>query len=178
MDYNFNPILIITLISICLIYFITLYFNNENNNISFTNFNKENTNIIYKYLNGCWSSNLDFNELSDIDNMLLYINNNDCKLLIYKDNEIINNSDFNFKISDINKIDSNSNFDYQFKLYCYSLIETIDDCDELIDTNENVWDNIEFDAMLSINNGNIKLFNKDTLYADLIKDNMLSNSLN
>ena len=39
---------------------------------------------------------------------------------------------------------------------------------------EFIWQDKEFKCILSINDGNLKLFNGETLYANLFKDNKIS----
>lgn len=122
------------------------------------------------YLDGYWTSNPEFNKLSDIDNMIFYIdyNNNNGYLLIISNNKLISKNEITMLIDENNiKFDDNIYSNLLFK--CTFMND---------DKNNFIWNNINFDCILSINNGNLKLFNNNILYADLYKDNMITSYIN
>lgn len=128
------------------------------------NYNIESTHIS-KYINGYWTSNNKFAKLSDIDDMILNIDIENLSgfLIIIIDKEIVNNDEFILKINKIqNKKNSIAEFEVEF----------------LSDDDEFIWFDKKFKAILSINEGSLKLFHNDTLYADLFKDNKMTYLLN
>lgn len=121
------------------------------------------------YLDGYWISNAEFNELSNIDKMILYINYSDNSgyLTIITNNEIISQDELDLNIDNNINFDKNKLENMNFKLLFNNK-----------EGNNFIWKNKEFNSILSINNGNLKLFYKDTLYADLYKDNMITSYIN
>lgn len=121
------------------------------------------------YLDGYWISNEEFNELSNIDKMILYINYDEKNgyLTIITNNEIISQDELNLNIDDNIQFDKNKLQNMNFKLVFNNK-----------NSNNFIWKNKDFNTILSINNGNLKLFYKDTLYADLYKDNMITSYIN
>lgn len=152
MVFNYNYIIYI--IIICL--FLYIIYSNITYN---TYINQNNQN----YLNGYWTSDSNFSKISDIDEMILNIDSEDSTgfLVIIIDNEINDNYEFIFKI---NKETNNKNYN-EFEI-------------EFLSDDENfIWDEKKFNAILSINDGTLKLFHNDTLFADLIKDNKMTQIL-
>jgi hypothetical protein len=124
-------------------------------------------NKILTYLDGYWISNSEFNELSDIDNMILYIDykNKNGYLIIVSNNKIVAKEEFKLQID--NEIKYKNNLYNNLSFNC-----------EFIHNDEFIWSKLKFKCILSINNGNIKLFNNNTLYGDLYKDNMITSYIN
>lgn len=150
--------IIVYLILILLIFFIftTCY--------SFTKENFE----IEEYIDGYWTSDNKFAKVSNIDDMILNIDieNSTGFLIIIIDKEINNSDEFILKI---HKIHNNKN--KCKKKYNEFEIEFLSDDEDFI------WYDKKFKAILSIDNGSLKLFNNDTLYADLFKDNKMTHLL-
>ena len=131
---------IIVLILICII-----YYNKCNTILPFQNPEcyKTDNNIIQdnlsKYLEGYWISDNNFLKISEIDNLILYIDiiTNFGYLVIVKNKQIVHNIEFktNYKKNTIIKV---------------------------------------FNCILSINDGNLKLFEKNILYGNLFKENKVS----
>lgn len=150
---------ILCLVLLLLIVFIfTTYF-------GYTNENNE----IKEFMNGYWTSDNKFAKVSDIDDMILNIDieNNTGFLIIIIDKEINNSDDFILKIGKSynkkNKCDSKYNeFEIEF----------------LSEDEDFIWYDKKFKAILSIDDGSLKLFHDDTLYADLFKDNKMTHLLN
>ena len=162
----------ITLIIIFIIYLI--YNNNllkKNNICKYENNDIINiNNNLDKYLSGYWLSENNFLKLSGIDNLILYLDiiNNFGYLVIIKNKKIIHNIEFTInynkkliKIDNKNPLD-NISFDISFN--------SLD--------NDFIWKNKIFNAILSISNGNIKLFENNTLFGNLFKENKISYYLN
>jgi len=156
---------IIILILICIIYYIPIEnqecYKKEDNILS------NNINIIQdnlsKYLEGYWISDNNFLKLSEIDNLILYIDiiNNFGYLVIVKDKQIAHNIEFTIKykkksitIDNLNNI----KFDISFKSNDHDFI----------------WKNKQFNCILSMNDGNLKLFENNILYGNLFKENKVS----
>ncbi len=149
--------------AICTFLFLIIYCNLDSSiNRDTVNQNKLD---ILPYLNGYWISNDVFNNASDIDKMILYIDfeNNNSNLVIIINNQIASNEQYDFfiddNISNIKNISDFITFDIRF----------------ISDTNNNIWDDKLFQCNLNIMSGNIKLFHNNTLYADFIKDNAITN---
>ena len=164
----------IILISIFIIFISYLFFLNTNLHTNLdTNLNtntnlQNNTNKDLSFIDGIWISNDEFNELSNINNIILYINYNSNSghlIIIDKDNQI-NKYEFDCYINldtiQKNKDNNIINFDIRFH-----------SADKLF-----IWKNKIFKSVLTINNGNIKLFYSNTLYADLFKNNEMTYYLN
>jgi len=146
---NINIIVISTLFIILLTYFL---YNPINNDL-----------IIKNFINGYWTSNKEFAKLSKIDDMILNIDINDASgfLIIIIDKEINSNDEFFIDID---------NFKYHDGVYKFNM--------ELISDDENfIWNEKKFKCIMSINDGSLKLFNENILYADLYKDNNMTNLL-
>lgn len=142
------------------------------NNLTLCN-NKSNTQLdILSFINGYWISNEEFNNASDIDKMILYIDyiNNTAKLVIISNNQIISNDEYQIYIDDDNvKYDLITKFNITFIPKSISNGES-----------DNIWSNKIFNCILNINTGNIKLIDEQnkTVFGDLFKDNMISNFIN
>ena len=127
-----------------------------------------NSNLIERKLNGYWSSNIDFSTISEMDDMILYI---DCNshigmIIIVINDEIECKEEIVFNIT-------NSKKNRISKEGCHIFnIEFISDKDDFI------WSDIIFDAHLNPYDGSLKLYNKKILYADLFKDNKISYEMN
>jgi hypothetical protein len=162
---------IIVLILICII-----YYNKCNTILPFQNpecyktDNNINNNIIQdnlsKYLEGYWISDNNFLKISEIDNLILYIDiiTNFGYLVIVKNKQIVHNIEFktNYKKNTI-IIDNDNNlnnikFDISFNSKDPDFI----------------WKDKVFNCILSINDGNLKLFEKNILYGNLFKENKVS----
>ena len=117
-----------------------------------------------KFLTGYWVSDNKFAKLSDIDDMIMLIDGSEHSgfLIIIIDKIINTNDEFFIKINNI----KNNNGFYEFE------IEFLSDDEDFI------WYNKKFEGILSINNGNLKLFNNNILYANLYKDNKITDILN
>jgi hypothetical protein len=166
-------IIFIIILSILYNYITSLYFTNNLDckvlNLSLNNNDKY---LEYlSYLDGYWISNSEFNKESDIDNMILYIdyNNNNGSLMIISNNTILSNDDIIFNI-DYNKIKKYKNGLNKLDFICK--FKT------LKNNNKFIWNNLEFKCTLSIKKGNLKLFHNNILYADLNKDNLITNYIN
>jgi hypothetical protein len=152
---------ILCLVLIILIFFIfttCVYSVNEKNQIT----------EIREFINGYWTSDNKFAKVSDIDDMILNIDieNNTGFLIIIIDKEINDSDDFILKIHKLhskkNKCDPKYNeFEIEF----------------LSDDEDFIWYDKKFKAILSIDDGSLKLFHGDTLYADLFKDNKMTHLL-
>ena len=147
---------------VCLIFILIIFFN-------FT------TLLSYKqdkfekeYINGYWTSDNDFAKISDIDDMILNIDidNSTGFLIIIIDKEINNSDEFILKIEKIHNPKNKCK-----KNYNEVNIEFLSDDEDFI------WYDKKFKAILSIDNGSLKLFHNDTLYADLFKDNKMTHIL-
>ena len=121
---------------------------NENNE------NNENKNNNMKdFLNGYWSSDNDFAQNSEIDEMILNIDTNSMTgfLVIIVDKKIVINDDFdillNTKCNETEFISDNINF---------------------------IWNEKKFKMHIIQNKGFIQLYHNDTLYASLYKDNKIT----
>ncbi len=181
---------------ICII-IIMIIINNQqcdiltNNNLTLCN-NKFNTQLdILSFINGYWISNEEFNNASDIDKMILYIDyiNNTAKLVIINNNQIISNDEYQIYIDDDNvkytpsgtKCNtsksrvSGSNGDLITKFNITFIPKSISNGES-----DNIWSNKIFNCILNINTGNIKLIDEQnkTVFGDLFKDNMISNFIN
>lgn len=159
---------IIILILICIIYYIPIEnqecYEKEDNILS------NNINIIQdnlsKYLEGYWISDNNFLKISEIDNLILYIDiiTNFGYLVIVKNKQIVHNIEFktNYKkntiIMDKNDNLNNIKFDISFNSKDPDFI----------------WKDKVFNCILSINDGNLKLFEKNILYGNLFKENKVS----
>lgn len=133
-----------------------------NNNIDKCNLNSN----INNYLEGYWISDTDFLKIADIDNLIIYIDaiNNFGYLIIIKNNSIIHNVEFTINI------DNNSvNIDNENSLNNILFEISFNSNDPNF-----IWSNKLFKCILSINDGNLKLFNDDTLYANVFKENKLT----
>lgn len=122
-----------------------------------------------EFINGYWTSDNKFAKVSDIDDMILNIDieNNTGFLIIIIDKEINDSDEFILKIHKIhnkkNKCKSKYNeFEIEF----------------LSDDEDFIWYDKKFKAILSVDDGSLKLFHNDTLYADLFKDNKMTHLLN
>lgn len=142
-----------------------LHTNNCDNTIIIENNNNLNYNIIKSYLEGYWISDNNFLKLSDIENLILYIDiiNNFGYLIIIKDKKIIHNIDFQI-ILDYDSINFENN---NLNNVVFDIIFNSNDINF-------IWNDILFKCILSIDNGNLKLFNDNTLYANVFKDNKIS----
>ena len=125
-----------------------------------------------EFINGYWTSDNEFAKVSDIDDMILNIDieNNTGFLIIIIDKEINDSDEFILKIHKLhnkkNKCKSNAKSNYnEFE------IEFLSDDEDFI------WYDKQFKAILSIDDGSLKLFHNDTLYADLFKDNKMTHLL-
>lgn len=168
--------IIITIIIIILFYF--LYINNDKN---ICKNNKLNNNLEYEvrqcsgiafaddinFIDGIWVSDNEFNKLSGIDTILLYIDSNSeySKLLISINNNIVINENLIFNISNIkyNKKKQNLKFIINF---------------DSENNTDFIWNNINIKGKLNIKSGNLKLKHDDILYANLFKDNKMTYYLN
>lgn len=123
---------------------------NENNK----NINKNNeNNNIKDFLNGYWSSDNDFAQNSEIDEMILNIDTNSMTgfLVIIVDKKIVINDDFDILL------DINCN-------------ET-----EFVSDNINfIWNEKKFKMHIVKNKGILQLYHNDILYASLYKDNKIT----
>lgn len=168
---NIKYSIILLILVLCYIFYNIIQLNsNQINLFNESNiFDKKICNQL-SYLDGYWTSNPEFNKLSDIDNMIFYIDytNNNGYLLIISNNKLISKNEITMLI-DENNIKSNDNI-YSNLLFKCSFMNN--------DKKDFIWNNIDFDCILSINNGNLKLFNNNTLYADLYKDNMITSYIN
>lgn len=141
--------------------------NNKLDNLIKNEFNNiENTNNILYFLDGYWVSDPNFNKLSKIDNMLLYFNLTKYlgTLLITSDNQITKN-EIKLYIDEENL--KTDNFIIRFNCL-------------FTDNNNNkfIWNNKNFNAILDIKNGNLKLYNKNILFANLFKNNLVTSYIN
>ena len=120
--------------------------------------NKEN-HIIDEFINGYWISDNNFAKISDIDDMILNfdIKNSSGFLIVIIDKEINDSDEFILKIHKC----ENNEFEIEF----------------LSDDENFIWYDKKFKAILSINEGSLKLYHNDTLYADLFKDNKMTHLL-
>jgi hypothetical protein len=148
---------------ICLILILIIFF-------IFTtcfSFKKDNFEI-EEYINGYWTSDNNFAKVSNIDDMILNIDieNSTGFLIIIIDKEINNSDEFILKI---NKIQNSKN--KCKKKYNEFEIEFLSDDEDFI------WYDKKFKAILSMDNGSLKLFHDNTLYADLFKDNKMTHIL-
>jgi hypothetical protein len=174
--FNIFPIIIILILIYIYYNYINTKFDtklhNEFNNEYNYKLNNELNNSL-SYLDGYWISNIQFNKESDIDNMILYIdfNNKTGKLMIISDNNILSQDDIILNINN-KTIKKSKNILNKFYFTCkFKKLKSSKD-------NLFIWKNLEFKCSLSINNGNLKLFCNNTLYADLNKDNIISNYIN
>ena len=169
---NSKYTIILLILVLTYIFYNIIQLNNNQLNL-FNESNISDTKICNQlsYLDGYWTSNPEFNKLSDIDNMIFYIDysNNNGYLLIISNNKLISKNEITMLIDENNiKFDDNIYSNLLFK------------CSFINNANKDkfIWDNINFDCILSINNGNLKLFNDNILYADLYKDNMITSYIN
>lgn len=135
---------------------------NKNNN----NQNEIVLNNINTYLEGYWISDDKFLKLSDIDNLILYVDiiNNFGYLIIIKDKQIAHNVEFSINFDHNNiSIEKNKNLDN----ILFNISFNSDDLDF-------IWKDKVFKCILSMNDGNLKLFNNETLYGNLFKENKIS----
>jgi hypothetical protein len=153
-------------IFIILIFIIIIYNNTNSTDIIPNNYNIDSSGQLLSFINGYWISNDEFNNASDIDKMILYIDyfNNIAKLVIISNNKLIVNDEYQIYIDDdnINQLQL-TNFKISF-----------------ISKEKLIWANKQFKCILNINSGNIKLideYNK-TVFGDLFKDNIISNFIN
>lgn len=118
------------------------------------------------FLNGYWISNDEFNSYANINNMILYLDTADTSnISIIVDNKLICNNEVSFEIKKKSvKVSEDDN------IYFKCTFNTDDD--------DFIWENLEFDGIVSINNGNLKLFHDNILYADLFKDNIITSYIN
>lgn len=121
-----------------------------------------------EFINGYWTSDNKFAKVSDIDDMILNIDieNNTGFLIIIIDKEINDSDEFILKIHKLhnkkNKCKSKYNeFEIEF----------------LSDDEDFIWYDKKFKAILSVDDGSLKLFHNDTLYANLFKDNKMTHLL-
>ena len=116
-----------------------------------------NTNDIGEFINGYWSSDNDFANESEIDEMILNIDINTMTgfLVIVVDKKIILNDDFDILLQPVGKeiefISDNINF---------------------------IWNDKKFKMHIVKNKGFIQLYHNNTLYASLYKDNKLTSIFN
>jgi len=156
----------IILSTIILIIFYIIYFqkyeNISNNNILDNNIIEKNINA---YLEGYWISDNNFLKLSDIDDLILFIDviNNFGYLIIVKNKQIIHNVEFTINFNQKNIQIDNNNLDNVL----FNISFSSNDPDF-------IWSNKEFKCILSMTNGNLKLFNNDTLFGNLFKENKIS----
>lgn len=159
-----NYIIILYIITVFLLIFI-----NWNNSDCYNNTNNlDNYLTKITFLNGYWISNDEFNNASDIDKMIIYIdyNNNSAKLVIISNNQIVTNTQYQIYIDEEN-INNSSDMLYTFNI-------------TFISDTESIWNNKSFQCILNINTGNIKLIdNKNKIvYGDLFKDNIITSFIN
>ena len=125
-------------------------------------------NEISEFINGYWTSDNKFAKVSDINDMILNIDieNNTGFLIIIIDKEINDSDEFILKIHNISSKKNKCK-----KKYNEFEIEFLSDDEDFI------WYDKNFKAILSIDDGSLKLFHNDTLYADLFKDNKMTHLL-
>lgn len=150
--------------------------NSKVNDISkVNNISKHNKNInkYLSYLDGYWVSNKEFNKVSDIDNMILYIDfkNKTGSLIIISNNIILTKDDIDLNINEDN-IKFNNNILENLEFKCSFNKKNLKSNKDFI------WKNLNFNCILSIHDGNLKLFNNNTIYGDLFKDNMITSYIN
>lgn len=156
--------LVLIVIIILLISFII--YNNENK-CMIVEYDSDNnlSNSVNNYLDGYWISSDEFNNMSDITKMILYIdlNNNLATLIIIINNEIATNEKYYINIDEDNIKNNNG-------IYSMNILFKAKNNKNII------WNNKKFKCLLHINNGNIQLVDStNTLYGDFIKDNHISN---
>jgi len=155
--------------------------NNSNNSNKYNNYKKNNLNDkILSYIDGYWISNPEFNQVSDIDNMILYINfiNKTGSLIIISNNTILSKDEISININEDN-IKYNKDLLNNIEFNC--TFNKLKDNNSNSNNNSNnnfIWKNLEFNCILSINNGNLKIFNNNTIYADLFKNNEITSYIN
>jgi hypothetical protein len=153
------------IVIIILLIFIIIY-NNENKcTIVEYDCDNNHTNSVNNYLDGYWISSDDFNNMSDISKMILYIdmNNNLATLIIIIDNRIATNEKYYINIDE-------DNIKHKNGVYLMDILFKAKNNKNLI------WNNQQFKCSLNINSGNIQFVDRnDTLYGDFIKDNQISN---
>ncbi len=127
-------------------------------------YNKESY-VLDNFINGYWTSDNNFAKASDIDDMILNIDieNSSGFLIVIIDKEINDSDEFILKIKKIHSPKNKCKTKYdEFEI-------------EFLSDDENfIWYDKKFKAILSIDDGSLKLFHNDTLYADLFKDNKMS----
>ena len=152
-----NKVLIIVIIFLVIF---TIYFNCIREN-------EENSSVvdIENYIHGYWTSDNNFAKISDIDDMILNIDVENLSgfLIIIIDKEINDSDEFILKID---KIQSKKN-------KCGGVYNEFE-IEFLTDDEDFIWYDKKFKAILSIDDGSLKLFHNDTLYANLFKDNKMS----
>lgn len=156
--------LFLIVIIILLISFII--YNNENKSMVVDyDVDNNNSNSVNNYLDGYWISSDEFNNMSDITKMILYLdlNNNLATLIIIINNEIATNEKYYINIDE-------ENIKHKNGVYLIDILFKAKN-------NKNViWNNQKFKCSLNINSGNIQLVDStNTLYGDFIKDNQISN---
>jgi hypothetical protein len=153
---NYLNIFYIIFFILVLNYFINCKsFNKSYNIISNTEQCSSNKNIndISDFINGYWSSDNDFANESEIDEMILNIDTKSMSgfLVIIVDKKIILNDDFDILLQsntkEIEFVSDNINF---------------------------IWNDKKFKMHIVKNKGLIQLYHNNTLYASLYKDNKLS----
>lgn len=153
------------------------YNNQICNNNSIKKCNLDSSGQLLSFINGYWISNDEFNNASDIDKMILYIDyfNNIAKLVIISNNKLIVNDEYQIYIDDDNIINiSNDNKNQLLLLHLTNFKISF------ISKENTIWANKEFKCILNINSGNIKLIDEqnNTVFGDLFKDNIISNFIN
>jgi hypothetical protein len=114
------------------------------------------------FINGYWTSDNNFAKISYIDDMILNIDieNSTGFLIIIIDKEINNSDEFILKIEN-----SKNKCKKKYKEF---------EIEFLSDDEDFIWYDKKFKAILSIDDGSLKLFHDNTLYADLFKDNKIT----
>lgn len=122
-----------------------------------------------EFLYGFWNSNSTFNNNSNVENILLYFNNdNTGKITIFKDNEMILDENFTYNLS-FNYFNIENIFSlYNFDDYTHYKIN--------FNSKNEQW-NGKFDLLLSINNGNIILNKDNIIYGNFFKNNLYNDEL-
>lgn len=116
------------------------------------------------YLHGYWEADDSFAELSNIDDMILTINNSDMSgmLLIVINNEIDQKNNLSLYIENVIYKDNI----YQFQL------EFIND-----GNNDFIWNERKLNAYIDHYRGIFEIYNNKTLIAKLIKNNSMTMAL-
>lgn len=152
LNMTLQQVITISIIVIIIIIITIIYMNGQ----SYNNF-----------MSGFWKAESEYCEGADIDNMVLYINNNTNSghLIISKDETIIENSSFDIKKNIIRNIANLIPFN-QMMTYNIRFISKSDDF---------LWKDKEYGLSVSMITGSMILYKDGVLYSKLYKDNDISN---